>query len=495
MSMEEIKWFEHPKIYEINTWPWLQYLSSRYNEKITLANVPKEIFNEELKLFDAMWLMGVWERSLKSKEIATDHPDLQIEYENALGVYSQDDVIGSPYSVFYYHVDNNIGGREGLREFRRQLLKRDVRLILDYVPNHVAVDHLWTLETSDVFIRGTEADLKNAPDNFFKVGNSIFAHGRDPYFLPWTDTVQINAFSSNAREKAVNTLLNIAEMCDGARCDMAMLVTNEVFKKTWGDRAGTLPTNEFWVDLISKVRAKYPEFLFIAEVYWDMEWELQKQGFNFCYDKTLYDRMLYENAESIHAHLHADWLYQIKLLRFIENHDEKRAGEVFGDWKSRAGALLTLTLPGAGLVHEGQLTGYMIKLPVQLGRRTIEHDNPGLLIFYRKLLEVAPAKELKSGKWRLYEVKSVGNDSYKNLIAYQWWTTERRQLIVVNFSANPAQGHVVISDIEFGSDDWIFNDVLNDKSYTYNGENLSNFGLFIGLAPWNSHIFEVVKSK
>ena len=110
---------------------------------------------------------------------------------------------------------------------------------------------------------------------------------------------------------------------------MAMLMTNEVFARTWGERAGPAPQAEYWPTLIERTKAVHPDFLFIAEAYWDMEWTLQQQGFDLCYDKRLYDRLAHESAESVRGHLQADSGYQERLLRFIENHDEPRAAATF----------------------------------------------------------------------------------------------------------------------------------------------------------------------
>ena len=62
--------------------------------------------------------------------------------------------------------------------------------------------------------------------------------------------------------------------------------------------------------MISAIKKAHPEFIFIAEAYWDMEWELQQKGFDFCYDKRLYDRLENDNAESVRLHLCADSAYQ-----------------------------------------------------------------------------------------------------------------------------------------------------------------------------------------
>ncbi|MFX1273916.1 MAG: alpha-amylase family glycosyl hydrolase [Promethearchaeota archaeon] len=488
-------WPKHPKIFQINTWPWLNSLSKRFDKPITLNNIPEEIYEGDLKYFDAIWLMGVWERSPKGREIALNHPDLQAEYHNALNDFTPEDVVGSPYSVFYYHVDSHLGGSEGLAAFRMQLMGRDKFLILDYVPNHVSVDHIWTLEKSNMFITGTKDDLIEHSNEFFTSYDIVYAHGRDPYFPPWTDTVQINAFSPVAREKAIKTLINIASKCDGVRCDMAMLVTNEVFSNIWGERAGPIPKREFWEEIIQEVQNEYPHFIFLAEVYWDMEWKLQQQGFNFCYDKKLYERLTHEDINSVKAHLNADWDYQKKLLRFIENHDEERAYKIFGQRRSQVAAVIALTLPGARLIHEGQMKGSKIKVPVQLGRKPLENDNVELFDFYQRLLKAAPDRVLGEGEWSLCEVEPLTDydQSYLNLIAYQWNTSQRCQLIVVNYSPFFGRAHVRLKKIDYGPFDWIFIDTLNHKTYTYNGKDLEYYGIYVDLNSWSAHIFEVRK--
>ncbi len=496
MTVIATKWIKNPKIYEINTWPWFQSLSEIYNTSITLNNIPDEVFNHEIKCFDVVWLMGVWERSPASKKIALEHPDLQKEYHKVLHDFKDEDVIGSPYAVYYYHIDNKLGGVDGIIKFRSQLKEMGIQLILDYVPNHISVDSLWTFE-NNLFIEGTLDDLMSHPYDFFSISEKIFAHGRDPNFPSWTDTIQINAFSEAARQKTIKTLLNIAELCDGVRCDMAMLLTNDVFRRTWGEKAGEPPEKEFWEEIIPAVKEKYPNFIFIAEVYWDMEWDLQQQGFDFCYDKRLYDRLAHGNANTINDHLKAEWKYQSKLVRFIENHDEMRAIEKFGEEKSKAAAIIALTLPGARLVYNGQTRGNRIKLPVQLGRIPFEETNNTIFEFYQDLFKSIPGREYGVGSWSLCESKLVkSNDSsFTDIISYLWWINDDYRLIVVNYSPNSSEAHIKISPFHFDTNRWIFTDLLKHKSYIYSGNNLYKYGLYIELKAWEGYIFDIKKES
>ncbi|PJF38055.1 MAG: alpha-amylase, partial [Phototrophicales bacterium] len=138
----------------------------------------------------------------------------------------------------------------------------------------------------------------------------VVAHGRDPYFPGWIDTAQLDAFSPSYRQAALETLLDIADQCDGVRCDMAMLLVNRIFAQTWGDYVDEPPKTEFWEDIIPNVKALHPNFIFIAEVYWDMEHELQKLGFDYTYDKVFYDRLVEQELEQLKTHLQADINYQ-----------------------------------------------------------------------------------------------------------------------------------------------------------------------------------------
>ena len=293
-------WPDAPVAYEIDTWPWLTAVAARLGRPVTLADVPAEVWDETIPPgVDAVWLMGVWERSPAGLAIARADEGLQRSFRAALPDLTPDDVVGSPYCVHRYVVDERLGGPAGLAAARADLRRRGVRLILDFVPNHVAPDHPAVAEHPEWFIQGDAADLARDPGAWFAAGERVVAHGRDPYFAPWPDVAQLNAFDPGLRDVTAMTLAAIAAQCDGIRCDMAMLFTTEVFARTWGAYAGLPLADEFWPDVIARVRRDQPDVLLIAEAYWDTEWALQQQGFDLCYDKRLYDRLAHEDAESV----------------------------------------------------------------------------------------------------------------------------------------------------------------------------------------------------
>lgn len=482
-------WRNNPIIYEINTWVWLYELSRKHGRAITLGTVPAKEWDAIAALgIHAVWLMGVWERSPAGRRIAEEHPGLQAEYRRVLPDVSSNDVVGSPYCIRRYVADERLGGLKGLATTRKRLATRGLRLILDFVPNHVAPDHPWLAEHPEYFIGGSSGDLGRAPGEFFESGGKVFAFGRDPYFPPWTDTAQLNAFHPGLRRAAIETMGEIADQCDGMRCDMAMLLINEVFQRTWGARAGARPDSEFWREVIGAVRAEHPGVILIAEAYWDLEWELQQQGFDFCYDKRLYDRLAHDSAESVRMHLLADVSYQERLVRFIENHDEPRAYGTFGLERSRAAAVTVAMVPGAKLFHEGQLEGRRMKLPVQLGRRPSESVGLELQVFYRRLLEVTKRPVFREGHWQLCDRSGwPDNTSYLNLLAWCWRKGNERWLIVVNLSGFRSQACVRVPWDDLTRRTWWLSDAFSGEVYERGGNEMLATGLLVDLAPWGFH--------
>ena len=486
-------WTRYPIIYEINTWAWLQELSQKYGGLVTLATVPPKEWDSIANLgVDAVWLMGVWERSPESIRISMQNHGLLADFRRALPDFSEKDNIGSAYSVRRYVVDDHLGGPKGLEDARSMLAKRGIRLVLDFVPNHVATDHPWATEHPEYFIQGDADDLRRDPNSFVGAGGKVFAYGRDPYFPAWQDVLQVNAFHPGMRRAAIETVSGIAGQCDGVRCDMAMLLVNRIFERTWSGRAGTRPSTEYWPEVIQAVRKQHPHFMFMAEAYWDLEWVLQQQGFNFCYDKKLYDRLVHEKAESVRLHLLADPAYQDGLVRFIENHDEARAAATFSPKKARAAAVTIATLPGAKLYHEGQFEGRMVRLPVFLGRRPPEPADHDLQSFYHRLLKAVSDRALREGEWCLCERSGwPDNQSYLNLIAWCWRSAGGRYLMVVNLSDSGAQARVSLPWEELRGRSWRLIDLFTGAVYGRNGEEMCQPGLFVDLPAWGFHFFKL----
>ena len=483
------RWPAQPVIYEVNTVVWLEELSRRHGRPVTLGDVPGEAWDElALAGVDAVWLMGVWERSPAGLRIAQTDEALQRSFREALPDLEPGDVVGSPYCVRRYVADGSLGAPAGLAAAREALARRGVRLLLDYVPNHVAPDHPWVGEHPEYFVRGDATDLERAPEAFINAAGNVLALGRDPYFAPWPDVVQLNSFAPQLRDATAEVLTEIGSQCDGVRCDMAMLLMNDVFAKTWGERAGPVPAADFWPQVLGRVRRQHPDMLFVAEAYWDMEWALQQQGFDYCYDKRLYDRLLHESAGDVRAHLLADVAYQRRLVRFLENHDEPRAAATMPRAKERAAAVMIATLPGATLWHEGQFEGRRVRPPVFLARRPDEPADGELRGFHRQLLDAVHAEGLREGEWRLLDCTGwPDNATHHNLVAW-CWQGAGRHVVIVNLSDQPAQARVQLPWNDLQGKQWWLSELLGGSTYEREGGELAGSGLFVALDGWQWHL-------
>ena len=375
-----------------------------------------------------------------------------------------------------------------------RLHERGLRLMLDFIPNHTARDHPWLTLHPDFYIQGTEDDLLSQPFNYGTAphGDHIFAFGRDPYFPGWSDTFQLNYGNPQLQSAMHNELGNVAALCDGVRCDMAMLVLPEVFFHTWG-----VKTEPFWPQAIQNIRAKDPDFLFLAEVYWDLEATLQEQGFDFTYDKHLYDRLHAQLARPVREHLFANLDFQNKSARFMENHDEPRAMMTFPLQVHQAAALITYLTPGMRFFHQGQLSGSKARIPMQLCRAPAEADDPKILNYYLRLLDILKLPILRAGEWRLLECHPAwqSNWTWDSYLAFTWEDENNEHiLVIVNYAPHQSQCYVRLPWQGLSGKQVCFRDIFGEAVYLRSWDDISQVGLYLDLPAWGFHVFEVTIS-
>jgi hypothetical protein len=286
-------------------------------------------------------------------------------------------------------------------------------------------------------------------------------------------------------------LLRIATQCDGVRCDMAMLILPDIFERTWG-----VSMAPFWPEAVAAVRRESPEFFFLAEVYWDLEWTLQQQGFNACYDKRLYDRLREGAAGPVRDHLKAGLDYQDRLARFLENHDEPRVAATFAEGPHQAAAVISFLSPGLRFFHQGQLEGCQRRVSPHLIRAPQEPVAPALAEFYRRLLHALRSPVVRNGQWALLEVGPAcgGNPTAGNFLAFSWTADDgARRLVVVNYSAHPAQAYVRWPWPDARESQWRLTDQLGPEVYDRPAIDLQRYGLYLDVPAWQVHLFEVVE--
>jgi glycosidase len=469
-------------------------LSESLGRPSTLDDVPDAELDHLAELgFDWVWLLSVWQTGPAAQRISRSHEGWREEFQETLPDLREEDIAGSGFAIQGYGVHRDLGGASALARLRRRMQERGLLLMLDFVPNHMAPDHPWVDEHPDYFVRGGESDLTRAPQNYSRVqtqkGPRILAHGRDPYFDGWPDTLQLDYGNPDLQRAMIGELERIAEQCDGVRCDMAMLILPEVFERTWGIRA-----DPFWPKAIESVRGRHPDFLFMAEVYWDLEWTMQQQGFDYAYDKRLYDRLREGEARPVREHLLAGLDYQGKLARFLENHDEPRAAATFAPDVHEAAAVVTFLSPGLRFFHQGQLEGHRKRISPHLVRAPEEPVDPRLEKLYERLLAVLHQPVLHSGQWQLLECVPAwdGNWTSACFIASSWQLEGgQRRLVAVNYAGNQSQCYVRLPFADLGGRLVELADLLGSARYQRNGDELASRGLYLDLAPWAYHVFEV----
>jgi hypothetical protein len=459
--------------------------------------------------FDLVWLTAAWTIGTGSRRLWRASPTMCEQRLEVLPDGSDDDIVGSPYAVAAYEPAENLGGESGLASFRGRLAKAGLGLILDFYPNQTATDHPWVRRHPEWYVHADTTHRAEEPHGYFEVrsdGRHWIAHGRDPNFPPLTDTAQLEYRHAGVPRAMMQTLRDIATRCDGVVCSMAMLVLDDVFRSTWGDRSVT-PTvtddpsrfGEFWWHASSAVRQAYPRFLLIGEAYWGLEWRLQQLGFDYTYDKPLLDRFLGGDAGEVAGHLRADDGYQRHSVRFLEDRNEPRAASRMAPPQERAAALTTATVPGMLLVADGQTTGARLRAPIQLRREPEEAPNPELEAFYRRLLVATADDTFRTGQAIRLEPTSAwpGNQTHEGIIARLWVGQHKQlRLVVANLTGYPAQAFIPMSLPEFAGKEIRLEDQLEDDVvYDRPGDDLLVRGLYVDLPGYGGHIFRITRSS
>ena len=489
----------YPSLIELNT----RVLLNEVGPRASLDDLPDALVDQwAAQGFDWVWLLGVWQTGPAGRRVSRENEEWRRAYAEALRGFTEDDICGSPFAVRAYTAHEDFGGDAALARLRERFRGRGLRLLLDLAPNHTALDHPWVESHPEYYVHGSEEDLAHEPGNYQRMqtgrASAVLAHGRDPYFPGWPDTLQLNYRHPGLRRAMIAEMEAIADRCDGVRCDMAMLLLPEVIFRTWGERSrpadGADPADApFWPEAITAVQARRPDFLFLAEVYWDLEWELQQQGFDYTYDKRLYDRLRAGDAPGVRAHLAAGLDFQRRCARFLENHDEPRAAAVFPEGRHEAAAVVSYLTPALRFFHDGQLEGRRVYTSIHLARRIAETPDATLTAFYTRLLDVLKRPEVRDGRWRLLTCRPAwdGNTTWDRFLVFTWEDgLGRRLLICVNYGPLNGQCYVGLPKGEWRGGKWLLCDLLGDSRYDRDGDELARRGMYLDMPAWGAQVFE-----
>lgn len=484
---------QHPHIYQLDTLTWLNQLSADTGKNIRLIDIKDHQWKSIRSAgFDLVWLMGIWERSEDSKLKALSQSWIR-DYFGSCQTDFRSAVQGSPYAVKSYNPDPRIATADELREVRTRINHLGLRLILDFVPNHTSTDHAWVQQYPDMYVHaGPENHSAKAFEGFLS-GSYKIAFGKDPYFEPWTDTAQLDYRNAQTCSRMTEVLSEIARLCDGVRCDMAMLISPDVFRDTWEQVPPETAESkfDFWKHAVESVRRRRKDFVFIGEVYWGRQEEFYGYGFNYCYDKEFYDALKSQgSAELMQTVRSMSKSRRNNGLRFTENHDEERSVSVFGKDKAFAAAATVWTLPGMRFLQDGQKQGCDLRKPVQIAVQKPYKTDDRLKTKYEILLKFADEDVMHEGIFRILKAQSCDekNPVPDGFLAWSWELHGKIRIAVINFSAQTVAGRLPMK-IKTSYTTIEILDLIDGSLYKRDADQLTSPGLFIQLNPWQVHLF------
>jgi glycosidase len=469
------------QLLEISVRPYLYALCNKYEREIKrIRDIPQEEFDEIQSMgFTWVWFMGIWQLG----EFGLGHdradPAQRERYSSVLPGWTEEDVIGYPLCIVSYDVNKELGTEEDLVWLREEFHRRNIKLMLDFVPDHTAVDSPEFKSRPDLYLKGDSQDR----DRFLEEGVA-FAAGR--WISSMHFSAQLNMFNPDTRRFVIDTLKSISSRCDGVRVHVAHFCLTNLFSEYWREEleGWSVPKEEFWSEAIREVRDEHSNFVFVAETYGrELQDQLLGLGFDYIYDKELLDDLVKSDLSS----------FKVNMLRltdhyvhFVENHDEVRAVKRFGNNEkmSLAAAACLLTLPGVRLFNFNQWLGYSESIDVHLRRAPSEHYREETFVFYKKLSELLGSDALKYGEWTPIEVFDSNT-----VLSWEWLKVNERFVIVVNYSGNGSGGRVQLKGINTENALVTIGEFMSGASYERDSAEVKEKGLSVLLSPYQVQVF------
>lgn len=485
----------------INTRLWLNELSQQYQRPITLDIIPDEAWTEKLTNYDIFWFMGIY---LPSQFSSTHAKKYTQQYTYALpDIDPNKDVVASPFAVANYLPNPNlVENWQAWDKMLEKLHRADKKVYVDFVPNHTAVDHPWATEHPEYFIQGSQQQYFNRPNFYQEIKNNsgqsyYLAHGKDPNYPEWSDTLQLNYGRVAVHQAMAEQLLALVDHVDGVRCDMAMLLNPSTFLRTWGwtlsnEERSYIAHHSFWQEVIPQTKTKATllgkSFDFMAEAYWEKD--VLAKNFDYIYRDELYKHLLRvakgENCHHLKEHI-AHLLYcansqqSCKDTVYLENHDEERAVKTMGKEFSQAAAALISFLPNTMLlINQGQEEGKLIRPPMQITRPPQEKSDLELKNYYQNLLQLKQSKLFREGQWTMAKLPNQG----ENLIILEVKSSDKliKALVCINMGKYETHLQIPQQDNYQALSDYLLND--NHYSHFESADSI----LELEITPFNTHI-------
>jgi len=483
-------WMPRVVLVAKNVLVWLDQLSKVYGRDIrTLDAVPdEELAVLSARGFNALWLIGLWERSNASREI-----------KQRMG---NPEAAASAYSLFGYEIAGELGGWGALENLRNRAEAQGIRLSSDMVPNHVGLDSDWVrnhperlLSTGecpypgynfnsdnlsgdgnvDIRLEDHYWDRSDAAVVFKRTDSSsgevqFVYHGNDGTTMPWNDTAQIDFLNPEAREAVIQDILHVARNFPIIRFDAAMVLARKHIRRLWypaPGSGGAIPSrsefamsdeefqkacpDEFWREVVDRVAAEVPGTLLLAEAFWMMEGYFVRalgmhRVYNSAFMNMLRDEKNREYRDMIKETLAFDPGILQRFVNFMNNPDEETAVDQFGkDDRYFAACTLLSTLPGLPMFGHGQIEGFSEKYGMEY-LRAYKDEHPDTDLITRHEREIFPLLKNRAmfagaPSFRLYDLHSSDGIN-ENVFVYSNSRGDDRSLVIVNNSYQRASGNI-----------------------------------------------------
>jgi hypothetical protein len=400
---DDAEWMPNTVLLAKSTLVWLDQLARRHGREVSrLDQVPDEEL-DRLAAFgiNALWLIGVWERSPASRRIKQ--------------LAGNPDAAGSAYAIHDYRIADELGGEAAWRGLRDRAGARGIRLASDMVPNHMGLDSPWVVEHPDWFVslgdppfpaysfEGPELSSDGRvsikiEDHYWQRSDAAVAfrrrdqqsgetrfiyHGNDGTNLPWNDTAQLDFLNPAAREAVIQAILGVARRFPIIRFDAAMVLAKKHIQRLWspepGAGGGAIPSRaghgvtrarfdqllprEFWREVVDRVAVEAPGTLLLAEAFWLMEgYFVRTLGMHRVYNSAFMVMLRDERNADYRSVLRNTPRVRPRhppaLGELQNNPDERTAVDQFGRAEKYFGvATLMATLPGLPMFGHGQIEG------------------------------------------------------------------------------------------------------------------------------------------
>ncbi|HWR15529.1 MAG TPA: alpha-amylase family glycosyl hydrolase [Terriglobales bacterium] len=477
----DVDWMPRTVMVAKSTYVWLDQLSQAYGRHIHKLN---HIPNEELDTmarrgFNALWLIGLWERSHASQRIKQ--------------MCGNPDAVASAYSLLDYTIAEDLGGEAAYNDLRERAAARGIRLASDMVPNHMGIDSRWVMEHPDWFLslphppypaysfNGPDVshdgrveikiedhyyDRTDAAVVFRRVdrwsGDTRYIyHGNDGTSFPWNDTAQLNYLKAEVREGVIQTILHVARMFPIIRFDAAMTLTKLHYQRLWFPQPGTggaipsraehgltkeefdrlMPT-EFWRELVDRVAAEVPGTLLLAEAFWLLEgYFVRTLGMHRVYNSAFMNMMRDEENANYRSVIKNTLEFDPEVLKryvnFMNNPDERTAVDQFGKGDKYFGVCTVMaTLPGLPMFGHGQVEGFSEKYGMEF-RRAYKQETPDPWLIARHEREISPLLHRRAlfaevENFLLYDFYTDSGHVNEDVYAFSNRRGDDRALVVFN---------------------------------------------------------------